>query len=169
MIGLVGGAGDDTAFECDGEGVERWLPAHCPAGPSAAGGVKGSGDQVEALQRGLVGREVPGCPNRSAVAGVERLDRVRIRYEGVGAAGFAGRWPLVGCRRGWITVRPSGIGAPGVDGVGRPVLFGGLRARVSRWPPLRPARLRCARGSVVVVSPTRSRSDQERSFWEGRR
>src|SRR4051795_10846546 len=28
------------------------------------------------------------------------------------------------------------------------------RARVSSWPPLRPARLRRERGSVVVVSPT---------------
>jgi hypothetical protein len=25
---------------------------------------------------------------------------------------------------------------------------------VSSWPPLRPARLRCERGSVVVVQPT---------------
>ena len=29
-----------------------------------------------------------------------------------------------------------------------------LRARVSSWPPLRPARLRRERGSVVVVQPT---------------
>jgi hypothetical protein len=32
--------------------------------------------------------------------------------------------------------------------------FDELRARVSSWPPLRPARLRCERGSVVVVRPT---------------
>ena len=30
---------------------------------------------------------------------------------------------------------------------------GGLRARPFRWPPLRPARLRCERGSVDVVCP----------------
>src|SRR5918994_790252 len=51
MIGSDGGAEDDTAFEGDREGVERWLPAHRPAGPSAAGGVEGPGDEVEALQR----------------------------------------------------------------------------------------------------------------------
>src|SRR5215211_8601790 len=36
---------------------------------------------------------------------------------------------------------------------GRPVLFDGLRARVSRWPPLRLARMRRERESVGVVCP----------------
>ncbi len=36
---------------------------------------------------------------------------------------------------------------------GRPVLFDGLRARVSSWPPLRLARMRCERESVGVVCP----------------
>jgi hypothetical protein len=36
---------------------------------------------------------------------------------------------------------------------GRPVSFDGLRARVSRWPPLRLARMRRERGSVGVVLP----------------
>ena len=38
--------------------------------------------------------------------------------------------------------------------MGRPMRIDELRARVSSWPPLRPARLRCERGSVVVVQPT---------------
>ena len=37
--------------------------------------------------------------------------------------------------------------------MGRPVLHDEPRARVSSWPPLRPARLRFARESVVVVLP----------------
>ena len=39
--------------------------------------------------------------------------------------------------------------------MGRPFLFGGLRARVSSWPPLRLVRLRCERVSVGVVSSQR--------------
>lgn len=38
--------------------------------------------------------------------------------------------------------------------MGRLPLYDEPRARVGRWPPLRPARLRFARESVVVVSPT---------------
>src|SRR5438132_11804318 len=37
------------------------------------------------------------------------------------------------------------------------------RARVSSWPPLRPTRLRCERGSVVVVLPTAPKQSKERS------
>lgn len=40
--------------------------------------------------------------------------------------------------------------------------FDALRARVSSWPPLRPARLRRERGSVGVASPRRSRQVEER-------
>jgi hypothetical protein len=36
---------------------------------------------------------------------------------------------------------------------GRPLLLDGLRARVSRWPPLRLARMRFERESVGVVLP----------------
>ena len=43
--------------------------------------------------------------------------------------------------------------------MGRPFLFGGLRARVSRWPPLRLARLRCERVSVGVVPSQRFPTD----------
>ena len=39
--------------------------------------------------------------------------------------------------------------------MGRPFLLGGLRARVSSWPPLRLARLRCERVSVGVVPSQR--------------
>ena len=37
------------------------------------------------------------------------------------------------------------------EGAGRPILYVELRARVCSWPPLRLARLRCERESVVVV------------------
>src|SRR3954453_5877103 len=49
------------------------------------------------------------------------------------------------------TVR--GRGALRQTWTGRPVSFDGLRARVSRWPPLRLARMRRERGSVGVVLP----------------
>jgi len=39
--------------------------------------------------------------------------------------------------------------------MGRPFLLGGLRARVSSWPPLRLVRLRCERVSVGVVPSQR--------------
>ncbi len=39
--------------------------------------------------------------------------------------------------------------------MGRPLLLGGLRARVSSWPPLRLVRLRCERVSVGVVPSQR--------------
>ena len=45
----------------------------------------------------------------------------------------------------------SGIGASGACLSGRPALDNELRARVVNWPPLRLARMRCERESVVVV------------------
>src|ERR1700758_2371410 len=50
-------------------------------------------------------------------------------------------------------VRPSGTEAPGARRCGQADVFDELRARVSSWPPLRLARLRCERESVGVVSP----------------
>src|SRR3954466_6250552 len=50
------------------------------------------------------------------------------------------------------TVRDRGIWEQTRSG--RPVLFDGLRARVSRWPPLRLARMRRERESVGVVCPS---------------
>jgi hypothetical protein len=51
-------------------------------------------------------------------------------------------------------VRPSGTWGTGSTQVraGRP-LNHGLRARAVIWPPLRLARVRCERGSVVAVLP----------------
>src|SRR5688572_7434414 len=37
--------------------------------------------------------------------------------------------------------------------LGRPLFVDGLRARAFHWPPLRLARVRCERESVVVVCP----------------
>src|SRR5438445_3218803 len=88
--------------------------------------------------------------------------------KGDGAAGPADRSPLVGATGSayGATVRDRGGGSAEV--VGRPVLRGGLRARVVRWPPLRPARLRCARGSLGVASPTRSRHQNSSVTERGR-
>src|SRR3954447_15779236 len=51
-------------------------------------------------------------------------------------------------------VRPSGLRGAGSTKRGQADAFDEPRARVSSWPPPRPARLRRGRGSVVVVSPT---------------
>src|SRR3982750_2364926 len=51
-------------------------------------------------------------------------------------------------------VRPSGLRGAGSTKRGQADPFDEPRARVSSWPPLRPARLRRERGSVVIVSPT---------------
>ena len=58
------------------------------------------------------------------------------------------------------TVRPSGTGASGSNAgrAGRSS-FDGPRARVSTWPPLRLARMRCERESVGVVCPPASHVD----------
>ena len=63
--------------------------------------------------------------------------------------------PDVGLRfsGSWRMVRPSGTEAPGARRCGQADAYDELRARVSSWPPLRLARLRRERGSVVVVSP----------------
>src|SRR5919198_3138500 len=50
---------------------------------------------------------------------------------------------------------------------GRPVSFDGLRARVSRWPPLRLARMRRERGSVGVVLPASCFDSPDRVGGEG--
>src|SRR5512144_548700 len=49
-------------------------------------------------------------------------------------------------------VRPSGTEAPGARRCGQADAYDEPRARVRSWPPLRLARLRGERGSVVVVS-----------------
>src|SRR5215203_1826548 len=68
--------------------------------------------------------------------------------------------PVWSDRFGPRSVRGGEYGATVRDGgirkqtwSGRPFLFDGLRARVSRWPPLRLARMRCKRESVGVVLP----------------
>lgn len=50
---------------------------------------------------------------------------------------------------------------------GQANLFDELRARVCTWPPLRPARLRCERESVVVVQPMTPRVEMSNSPREG--
>ena len=62
--------------ECGGERVQRWFPPHGPSCLAFPGRVQGPGDQVEALDRGLLGREVPAGLDRAPVAGVQGLDRV---------------------------------------------------------------------------------------------
>jgi hypothetical protein len=104
-------------------------------------------DQIKQLGSGFVVGEVPPCTYGPAELGVQRLDGVGNRYEDVGAE-------VPSATRGLQDmVRPSGTEAPGARMCGQAVLHDELRTRVSSWPPLRLTRLRCERGSVVVVSP----------------
>lgn len=54
MVPVAPIARKQAAFEDDREGVESELPAGDPAFSALAGGVQGPGDQVEALEGGLV-------------------------------------------------------------------------------------------------------------------
>jgi hypothetical protein len=73
--GLVGSV--DSSFERYRECVEGGLPAHHRLACSAsAGGVEGSGHEVEALQGGVVVWEVSSGSDCASVVGVDRLDRV---------------------------------------------------------------------------------------------
>jgi hypothetical protein len=60
---------------------------------------------------------------------------------------------VVSTARWMRSLRATGTGEPGAWKVGRPLSHHELRARVSNWPPLRPTRVRCERGSVHVVLP----------------
>ena len=62
--------------EGDCERVECGLSPDHPACPAPAGGVKGAGHQVQALQRGLLVGEVPTGPHGPAVPRVDGLDGV---------------------------------------------------------------------------------------------
>lgn len=57
--GTAAGGLPGTVAEGDRERVERWLPPCCLSWPSSSGRVQGSGDQVEAFECCLFGREVP--------------------------------------------------------------------------------------------------------------
>src|SRR5581483_11100026 len=58
-------------------------------------------------------------------------------------------------RHHWVSrLRASGTGALASTQEGQAVPYDELRARVSIWPPLRLARLRCEREAVGVVVPT---------------
>ena len=83
---------------------------------------------------------------------VKAFDRIRNRYKIPGAEVRL----RISCP--WRMVRPSGTEAPGARRCGQADAHDELRARVSSWPPLRLARLRRERGSVVVVWPTCSRN-----------
>src|SRR3954462_5123424 len=69
-----------------------------------------------------------------------------------------------GCEYG-ATVRDRGVLRK--TWTGRRVSLDGLRARVSRWPPLRLARMRRERGSVGVVLPASCFTRRVRVGGEG--
>ena len=69
----------------DGQGVEDGLPAVDLAGRVGPVLTSFCGDEVEDLQRRLLGREVAAMAYGLAEPGVEGLDRVGIRYDICGA------------------------------------------------------------------------------------
>src|SRR4029453_10409554 len=66
----------DAAVEGDVEGVEGGLPLVAPPPAAPAGRVQAHHRQVQALERGLLGREMPAGADRAAEPGVERLGGV---------------------------------------------------------------------------------------------
>jgi hypothetical protein len=75
-LGLAGLGGREPVAEGDGECVDGGPPPHGPPGLALAGGVEGSGDQVEAFERRLLGGEMAAGLDRPPVPGVQRLDGV---------------------------------------------------------------------------------------------
>jgi hypothetical protein len=71
----------DASFEHDSERVECGLPSGDPPLSASSGRVEAGHDEVEVFEGGLVVGEVPSGLDAAAEAGVEALDRVRIRYE----------------------------------------------------------------------------------------
>src|SRR6266480_7934628 len=67
----------EAAVEGDVEGVEGGLPPAGPPLPALPGRVQARDRQVEALEGGLLGREVPAGLHGTPEPGVDRLDRVR--------------------------------------------------------------------------------------------
>src|SRR5450759_4650303 len=63
--------------EGDGERVQGWFPPYGPPCLTGTFRVERPGDQVQALHRGLLGREVSAGLDRPAVSGVQALDGVR--------------------------------------------------------------------------------------------
>src|SRR6266852_6251181 len=66
----------EAAVEGDVEGVQGGLPPVGPPLPAAAGGVQAHDRQVQALQGGLLGREVAAGVHRPPQPGINGFDRV---------------------------------------------------------------------------------------------
>ena len=136
-----------TVGESDCKGIQGRLPTVCPTLAASPGGVQAHDCHIDTLERGGLGREMAAGLDRFTDSGVDALDSVRIWYE------------IFGCP---ARALPEGLGSGDrVRGVrrnqlGQADLYVELRARVSTWPPLRLARLRCERESVFVVSARRS-------------
>jgi hypothetical protein len=67
---------NDTSGEGDCKGIQCGLPSVHPALAASAGGVEAHEGEVDALERGGLGREMPAGVHSSADPGVDALDRV---------------------------------------------------------------------------------------------
>ena len=94
-----------------------FVPVHpsCLGGP---GGVKGSGHEVEALEGGLVGREVTSGADGPAEAGVQALDRVRGADD---PADLDVVEPVAECGRG-LAADPGPVWSRWLAGSGEPLV-----------------------------------------------
>jgi hypothetical protein len=68
-------SGGQASVEGDLEGVEGGFPAVGPASLALAGGIEAHDREVDALQRGHLGREVPPGVDCAPDPGVDRLNR----------------------------------------------------------------------------------------------
>ena len=101
--------------------------------------------RVHQLQHGALPERVRNDLRPAALLEEQPLEQVRIRYERSGVTR-----PVVAVGDALWCDHP-GPGHLGARRLGRPVTYDELRARVSIWPPLRLARMRCERESVGVV------------------
>jgi hypothetical protein len=147
-MALWSGDGRDAVAVVDGESVQDLFPAMHSPGRVGAVLPPVVRHQIQDFQGNLLTGEVGAVGHGPPEPGVHALYGACNRYEIRGL--FCSRW------RRWLAIRCD---RPGQgcwrNQLGQPNLHDELRARVSTWPPLRPARLRCERESVVVVPPGR--------------
>ena len=91
LVGLLPSCAQ-AAVEGDVEGVEGGLPPVGPALAAPAGGVQAHDRQVQALERGLLGGEMPAGVHRPPQPGINRFD-------GIGRADHGPYFPVEGQER----------------------------------------------------------------------
>src|SRR5918995_7139267 len=113
-------------------------------------------------------RVIAASLGKMPTTSVRRLISPLTRSSGLVTGMMLAALPSPARSRSLRMVRPSGLRGAGSMKRGQADAYDEPRARVSSWPPLRPARLRLERGSVGVVQPTAPLANSWRGSDEAR-